>query len=256
MAAIVGGAIAAGGAIIGSMNSASGAENAAKTQEQAAANATAEQQREFNIQQQNLAPYLASGQAGLNQLNAQLPSLTKAFTPQDLENYPGYQFQLQQGNLALQNQNASRGLLHSGATLKDMVNYNQGLASTTYNNAFNQYQTQQTNTFNKLASVAGIGQAATQQANAAAQNLGNNVSSNMIGAGNAAAAGQIGSANAWSNGIGSAAGNIGQYLTLSQLMGGNGFGGQGGINPIPNQGAGSADYLGQYGGGANLALSY
>lgn len=252
MAIAIGAGIAAVGTIASGAMSSDAAQSAADTQAQASANATAEQQREFNIQQQNLAPYLASGQAGLNQLNAQLPSLTKAFTPQDLQNYPGYQFQLQQGNLALQSQNASRGLLNSGATLKDMVNYNQGLASTTYNNAFNQYQTQQTNTFNKLASVAGIGQAATQQANQAAQNLGNNVAGLTVGAGNAQAAGQIGSANAWANGVGSAAGNLGQYLTLNQLMGS----GSNGIMPIPSSGAGSADYLGNYGGGANLALSY
>lgn len=245
MAIAIGATVAGGASLLGSAMSSNASKSAAQTQQQASQAAIAEQQREFNVQQQNLQPYLQSGQQGLNQLNAALPGLTQSFNPSDLQNYPGYQFQLQQGNLAINNQNASRGLLNSGATLKDLVNYNQGLAGTTYNNAFNQYQTQQTNTFNKLAAVAGIGQAATQQANSAAQNLGTNVANLQVGAGNAAAAGQIGSANAWNQGIGSAAGNIGQYLTLNQLMGGNS-----GISSIPN-----TNYIGQN-AGDQLSLSY
>ncbi len=249
MAIAIGAGIAAVGGLAASSMNSSAASDAAGAQQQSDAAAIAEQQREFNIQQQNEAPYLASGQQGLNQLNAQLPSLTAAFNPSDLQNYPGYQFQLQQGALATQDQNASRGLLNSGATLKDLTNYNQNLASTTYNQAFNQYQTQQTNTFNKLAAVAGIGQAATQQANSAAQNAGNNISSALIGSGNAQAGGIVGSNNALTQGLTGAAGTLGQYATLQGLMN------NGQASNNASYGNPSADF-GQYNTGSLSSGSY
>jgi hypothetical protein len=219
MAIAIGAGIAAAGTLASSAMSGSAAQSAANTQAGTEQQAAQLQYQEFEQQQQNLAPYLAEGKIGLSDLNSQLGSLTSAFTPGDLTQYPGYQFQLQQGDLATQDQNASRGLLNSGATLRDISTYNQGLASTTYNNAFNQYQTQQTNTFNKLATVAGLGQAATQQANSASQNYANQAGSAIVGAGNAQAAGQIGVANAYNSGISGITSNLGQYLTLNQLMG-------------------------------------
>lgn len=54
-----------------------------------------------------------------------------------LENTPGYQFQLQQGNNAINAKAAATGSLDSGNTLLALSNYNQGLAGTTYQNAVN-----------------------------------------------------------------------------------------------------------------------
>lgn len=55
---------------------------------------------------------------------------------------PGYLARQQAGESALQRSAASKGLLRSGGTLKDLVEYGQNFASNEYNNEFNQaYQT-------------------------------------------------------------------------------------------------------------------
>lgn len=56
---------------------------------------------------------------------------------QTLQNTPGYQFQLQQGNNSINAAAAANGTLASGKQLIDLSNYNQGLAGTTYQNAVN-----------------------------------------------------------------------------------------------------------------------
>ncbi|WP_445222259.1 tail fiber domain-containing protein [Bradyrhizobium sp. Pa8] len=54
-----------------------------------------------------------------------------------LEATPGYKFQLQQGNNSINAAAAANGTLASGKQLIDLSNYNQGLASTSYQNAVN-----------------------------------------------------------------------------------------------------------------------
>lgn len=66
-------------------------------------------------------------------------------TMENLRSTPGYQFALDQGLAATANQNASMGLSGSGAMGRGLINYAEGLASTTYQNQFNNWlQTLQT----------------------------------------------------------------------------------------------------------------
>lgn len=74
-------------------------------------------------------PYSQAGQTAL--ANMQAPSM------EALQNDPGYQFRLQQGNQALDRSLAARGLSQSGAALKAAQEYGQGLADQTYNDYFN-----------------------------------------------------------------------------------------------------------------------
>jgi hypothetical protein len=62
------------------------------------------------------------------------------FTPPSAEdlNTPGYQSRLAAGEQALQRSAAAKGLVRSGGTLKDLVEYGQNFASNEYNNSFNQ----------------------------------------------------------------------------------------------------------------------
>lgn len=53
------------------------------------------------------------------------------------QNDPGYQFRLAQGEQALQNSAAARGVLNTGGTLKDVLGYGQNYASQEYANVFN-----------------------------------------------------------------------------------------------------------------------
>lgn len=135
--------------------------------------------------------------------------LTQTFDPtqQQLEQYPGYQFQLDQGNLALQNANSVGGSALSGAALKNLMTFNQGLAASNYNNYFNQFQTQQNNIFNRLNGIASLGQNA-------AGNLGN--AGTTLGTGIAQA--QAGAAGSIAGGIVGATNSIGNNLTLAGMM--------------------------------------
>lgn len=82
--------------------------------------------------QEALQPWLSAGQQGLFSLQA-------GFDPSQIESDAGYQFRLQQGNQALERSLAARGLGESGAALKAAQDYGQGLASQSYNDAYNQW---------------------------------------------------------------------------------------------------------------------
>lgn len=82
------------------------------------------------------------------------PFLNEQFSPGDLTQTPGYQFTLDQANQAGDRKDAATGNYYSGAALKESQDRAAGLASQTYNDAYNQFlQTQQ----QKLGAAAGIG---------------------------------------------------------------------------------------------------
>jgi hypothetical protein len=58
-------------------------------------------------------------------------------TLQDALNEPGYQFRLKGGSDALERSAAARGVLRTGGTLKDIVDYGQNFASQEYGNVYN-----------------------------------------------------------------------------------------------------------------------
>lgn len=55
----------------------------------------------------------------------------------DAQNEPGYQFRLSSGNQALESSAAARGVLRTGGTLKDLVEYGQNFAAQEYDKVFN-----------------------------------------------------------------------------------------------------------------------
>ncbi|MFS6633863.1 hypothetical protein, partial [Staphylococcus aureus] len=79
--------------------------------------------------------------------------LTKQFTQptgSEVEQTPGFQFQMDEGSKAIQRAAAASGGLRGGGTLKALEQYSHGLASTYYNDAFNRalttFQTNRNNT--------------------------------------------------------------------------------------------------------------
>lgn len=138
---------------------------------------------------------------------------------------PGYQFNLYQGLKSTQNAAAARGLGVSGAALKGAASYATGLADSTYQNQFNNLVTNQTNLWNRLFAPVQIGANAASGLATTATQTGSNIGSNMIGAGNAAAAGQIGQANAISGGLTGATGNAQNLILFNALL--KNSGGQG-----------------------------
>jgi hypothetical protein len=199
-----------GSALIGSKAS----KSAASTQAGAAADATAAQERMFERQVELQEPFREAGLAGQNRL-LQLLGLGEDKTAKDFGKYasaefgmdkftadPGYAFRMSEGMKGLERSAAARGGLLSGSALKGIQRYGQDLASQEYQNAFNRYQTARTNTLNPFQSLAGVAQSSANTLTGAAGTLGQNIGSNIIGAGNAMAAGQVGSANAIAQGVG------------------------------------------------------
>jgi hypothetical protein len=121
---------------------------------------------------------------------------------------------MDQGMTALQSSAAARGGLLNGGTLKDITNYAQGQASNEYGNAYGRFTNDQTNRFNRLASVAGLGQNAVGTGISAGQSTAQGVAGNQTGIGNAQAAGTIGSANAISGGVN----NLNSQLLLNSML--------------------------------------
>lgn len=144
----------------------------------------------LNGQSSNLQPYLAAGAQGAQGLQdyaASKPTFSFNPTMDQLENTPGYQFQLQQGLKATQNSAAGQGLGNSGAALKELTNYGQGMAQNSYQNAFHNaedtFNTNQNATLANLQALIGTGLQGSSQFNQAQENAGNQVAGNTIGAG-------------------------------------------------------------------------
>lgn len=113
--------------------------------------------------QVNLNPYASAGSGAAAQLAAGLApggNLAQQFNGVTFENSPQYQFQLQQGQQALQRQLAATGGIEGGGALKQLNAYSQGVASQAYQQAFNNFQTQQQNAIGNLQNLANAGQAA------------------------------------------------------------------------------------------------
>lgn len=129
-------------------------------------------------------------------------SLTKPFDAEEFYKYedPGYWFRLQQGQQAVQNRNAAGSGALSGAAYKDLIDYNQGEASTEYGNAFNRYQTTQGNIFQRLMGIAGLGQNAAAGVGNQGTQLAGQAGQALSNAGTALGSGIVGGANAITNG--------------------------------------------------------
>ena len=211
-------AVVVGGAgLLGSAISSRGQQNAAQTQADATAQAQNQVLAAGQQGAQQYAPYQQLGQTGVNALSENLPYLTRQFTNADLNANlaPNYDFMLKQGQGAtIQNANVGGG--GSNVNLANQI-FSQNYAQNAYQQAFNNFQGQQTNIYNRLAGIAGIGmQGATGAANAMI-GTGTNVAGLTSGLGNAQAASQIGQANAYAGGVN----NISNLAALYGLQGNN-----------------------------------
>ncbi len=225
VAAAIGASAVAG--LAGSAMSSNASRSAANTQADAANRASDLQMQQFQQMQQNLAPYMQLGSSTIPQLQQLLGGgrLNTPFsfnpTMQQLEQTPGYQFTQQQGNKALDNAMAAKGLSLSGAQLKGLDAYNTGLASQTfqqqYQNALQNFNTtygQASDQYNRMAGLVGLGQNAAAGVGNAGLQTASNIGNNMIGGANALAAGRMGSANALSGGLSNLGGNAMLYSLM------------------------------------------
>lgn len=155
------------------------------------------------------------------------------------QNDPGYQFRLNQGMKALTNSASAKGTLLNGGTGKDITQFGQDYASNEYNNVYNraynqyatqynQYQQHNTDVYNRLAGLSGVGQTAASTLGTLGQQTAQNVSNidlttgaqqgqDINNAGAARASGIVGAGNAYSSGLGSLA-SLGYLPYLQQMM--------------------------------------
>lgn len=182
------------------------------------------------------------------------PYAFKPPTAADLPQDPGYQFRVAEGQKALERSGSAKGLTLSGGQLKALTRFGQDMGSQEYAAAYDRalgqnelaygraYQANQDrygrgrdaytlgyNTllglrgaqWNENASVAGLGQTAVGQLGQLGDRTGGRLADLQTGAGNARAAGIVGQANAWNQGLGSVVGagnTFANYQLLSSLL--------------------------------------
>lgn len=159
-------------------------------------------------------------------------SLMTPFGMSQFQADPGYAFRIAEGQKALERSAAAKGGLFSGATGKALSRYGQDMASQEYGNAYNRYNNDQSQQFNRLAALAGIGQTSQGQINQLGMNAANQVGQNYLGMGNAQAANAVAQGNAWGNtinGLGNAWMMYGGYGRTPSNLGGLGASGIGSV---------------------------
>jgi hypothetical protein len=173
----------------------------------------------LNAQQ---APYRAAGYTALGQLGDLTAAgvnspLLRPFGPGDLNTHlaPNYAFMRDQGLGATQNLLNAQGGSISGNTLKGLTDYGTNYAGNAYQQAYTNYNTNQANIFNRLASIAGLGQTANQQSVQGTSALGPPIGQTIGNLGTAQAAGTMGAVNAASG----AANNALGWYALPQFLG-------------------------------------
>ena len=236
-----------GAAIVtSSLIGAQAAKSAAGQQADAARQAAELQQRQFETINEQQKPYREAGYTALGDIANLKDYLTSQFTPEAFRAGldPGYAFRLQQGQEAANRMANLSGGLMGGNAMRGLQDYTQGLASQEYQNAFNRFQTQRSNIYNTLASIAGLGQTSLGQTTQAGVQTAQNVGQNLANVGAAQAGGTVGAANALSGGLQQYANQ--QYLSQllaprSQVPSGytdtSGFSGGGsGILHVPGEG--------------------
>lgn len=193
-----------GTAVIGAYVSNQASGRAADAQRDAAGASIEAQQRMYDQNRKDNEPWRLAGVGALGRL--QDPNLANT-----LQMDPGYQFRLEQGNRAMNASLAARGMGNSGAALKSLSRYGQDYASGEFSNAYN-----------RLSSLAGVGQTANQNNQASGANYANGVSANNAAIGNAAAANYIGQANNFNSVLSSGANAFAysKYLNNPSTAGG------------------------------------
>ncbi|MEL6568178.1 MAG: hypothetical protein AAFQ22_07150 [Pseudomonadota bacterium] len=201
MAAITGTAIlgAAGisaAAALGSGAIQAGAANKAADAQVNAANQSAQVQKYIYDQtREDFQPFrqigldAMDGQNGLRALLG-LDGQSGADRTRALRETPGYKFRMDEGTRAVEASLAARGLTNSGAGMKELMRYGQGVADQGYQSRVN-------NLFN----ATNIGSGAQAQTAAAGQNYATGMTNAYTNIGNARAGGAMNRASAFSGAL-------------------------------------------------------
>ncbi len=122
---------------------------------------------------------------------------------------PGYQFQLDEGQKAINRSLAARGKLLSGPAVKEGLRFSQGLADQTYSSHLS-----------RLANLAGLGSASAGQTGALGVQTGQGVANSLIQGGNARASGYAATGQAIGGSINSIFGGLGSLSSGGSSLSG------------------------------------
>ena len=205
-----------GGAIIGGASAIYSTNKAVDAQKEAGEKGLTATEQGYQRGAQALQPYYQQGQQDYQnfgnmvrggQFDYQAPEYQDPNF--NFEADPGYQFRQQEGNKALLGAASAQGNMLSGATMKAMQKYNQGLASQEYGNAYNRFvgnrdylrqkytsdrsfgAGQMSDKYNRYQGLANVGYSAAQQMGNMAIGQGSDMSNIYGQQGNAAAAGYM-----------------------------------------------------------------
>ena len=199
------------GSIVGGVAGGDAAIKAAKQEEQGITNANNFLTKQYGVDTAYLNPYAQTG----GQANSLLSMMMS--NPQQFQNQfqasPGYQYNLQQQQGAINNSMAAKGGLTGGNTLMALQSNASGLANQDYQNYITNLMGQQSVGLGAAGSLANLG-----------QTYGNSIANNDISFGNAQAAGTVGRTQAVYGGITQGLTSIGSGISSVYGAGGSGGG--------------------------------
>lgn len=259
--ALLGGVAAAGvaGSALSSNKAAGAAKEAAAQQTAAQGTAIDEQRRQFNAIQELLKPYVEAGkpdltqpyiQAGPGALQAMqgLAGLRGAAEQQaaidQIKQSAQFQELAKQGEQGILQNASATGGLRGGNVQAALAQFRPSLLNQLIESQYGKLAGLTSLGSTSAQNLLGIGQASAAGTAAAGQQSAQNIGNLMVGQGQAQAAGTIGAANAYAQGTAGATGALGGGLQNYMLM--NALGG----NKSSAGGLGSL-----FGGGGNTALS-
>lgn len=201
------------GSVVSGIAQASAAKKAASAQTDAAYASIAEQQRQFNVMQETLSPYVEAGNTATSSMLALLGlSGTDAQTSaiEGITSGASYQAQLAAGENAILKNAAATGGLRTGNTQTALSQYAPQLLAS---NIQSQYS--------NLSTLANMGQNAAAGVASGALSTGQSIGNTLTQAGQATASGYTNSANALSSTISNLSGLYGAYTANPKLYGGS-----------------------------------
>jgi hypothetical protein len=207
-------ALAAGIGLVGSVASAvigsKAAKKAAAVQADAAASASRQQMKMYEMQRADLAPYAKTGKGAMESLadlyglpTDRNPNGGQAYNPDAIEAFkraPDYQVAYKAGVDGINSADAANRSLLSGAHMKRLVEHAGNFAD----QRFGTY-------LSRMFSLAGMGQNAAAQQGSGALQTGNSIAANTMNGAAATASGIASSANQWGGAINNTANNLGYF---------------------------------------------
>lgn len=187
----IGSVIGGIGAIAGGLMQSNAASSAADQQAAAIAQAQKQLAHYYGLASDNLTPNITAGQNATNRLQQLLGLGVEPGSDQakqimsTLEQTPGYQFSLNQGLKATQNNLTAQGLGQSGQAVAGAANYAQGLAGTTYGQVAGLLQNLSGQGQNAATALGQMGTGTAGQSANLYNTLGNNQAASTIAQGNA-----------------------------------------------------------------------